>query len=62
VEGLSHLRLLGNDAAHIEAATYIQVGREEVELAVDVTKVVLQAVYQYESIVGRLAEQKAATD
>lgn len=45
IAGLDSLRLLGNDAAHIEAKEYNQVGKTEVELAIDVTKEVLKAVY-----------------
>ena len=52
--GLDNLRLLGNDAAHIEAKEYAQIGKEEVELAVDVTKEVLKSVYQLGDLVARL--------
>lgn len=58
VDGLHNLRLLGNDAAHIEAQTYDAVGRQEVEVAIDVTKVILQATYQMESILGQLESLK----
>jgi hypothetical protein len=34
LEGADNLRLLGNDAAHIESREYQQVGKEEVELAI----------------------------
>ena len=54
LDGLDSLRLLGNDAAHIEAQTYERVGREEVELALDVVKAVLLATYQYADLVQRL--------
>ncbi len=56
--GLDNLRLLGNDAAHIEAKEYAQVGKEEVELAIDVTKEVLKSVYQLDSLVSRLEKLK----
>ena len=54
LQGLQRLRLLGNDAAHIEAKTYDLVGRPEVEVAIDVTKEVLKAVYQYRDLIARL--------
>jgi len=54
LDGLDALRLLGNDAAHIESKTFNQVGQQEVELALDVTKEVLKAVYQYQNLVQRL--------
>ena len=58
LEGLDDLRLLGNDAAHIESQTYDRVGKNEVELAVDLTKEVLKAVYQYAGILARLKALK----
>lgn len=62
LRGLQNLRLLGNDAAHIESQVYNQVGREEVEVAIDVTKEILKATYQYESIMGRLDALKRHED
>lgn len=59
IAGLSDLRLLGNDAAHIKSTTYQQVGKDEIEVAIDVTKTVLQAVYQYADLVQRLDALKA---
>jgi hypothetical protein len=54
LDGLDDLRLLGNDAAHVESRDYEQVGSQEVDVAIDVTKEILKATYQLESIVGRL--------
>lgn len=54
LEGLQSLRLLGNDAAHITAKTYEQVGEGEVETAVDVVKLVLLTTYQYVGVIERL--------
>lgn len=59
VDGLHSLRLLGNDAAHVEAKAYNEVGKREVEIAVHVAKVILQAAYQMESILGELEALKA---
>jgi hypothetical protein len=53
-EGLDDLRLLGNDAAHIESQTYNQVGEEEVVVGIEFTKEVLKAVYQYATLLQRL--------
>ncbi len=33
MDGLDDLRLLGNDAEHVEAKTYQQVGKEEAEIS-----------------------------
>lgn len=52
--GLDDLRLLGNDAAHIESREYDQVGKEEVEAGIEFTKEVLKATYQYSALLSRL--------
>jgi len=53
LEGADNLRLLGNDAAHIESQEYQQVGKEEVELAVEFAKELLKAAYQYASLLKK---------
>jgi hypothetical protein len=58
LEGLDDLRLLGNDAAHIESQEYEKVGKEEVEVGIEFTKEVLKAVYQYSALLGRLRALK----
>lgn len=55
------LRLLGNDAAHIEAKTYNQIGPEECAIAIELTKELLKAVYQYTSLVARLQALRKPT-
>ena len=52
------LRILGNDAAHIEAKSYDAVGRVESELAIELAKELLKAVYQYTALVARLQALK----
>ncbi|WP_236759201.1 MULTISPECIES: DUF4145 domain-containing protein [Agrobacterium] len=52
------LRLLGNDAAHIEAKTYDQIGADECAIAIELAKELLKAVYQYTSLVARLQALK----
>jgi hypothetical protein len=54
LDGLDDLRLLGNDAAHIESQEFNKVGREEVEIGIEFAKEVLKAVYQYSALLGRL--------
>lgn len=54
LEGMHDLRLLGNDAAHVESRVYNQVGKEEVEIAMDVAKEVLKSVYQLSGLLDRL--------
>ena len=52
------LRILGNDAAHLEARAYDEIGEPEASLAIDLTKELLKAVYQYTSLVARLKALK----
>jgi len=58
IEGMQELRLLGNDAAHIESNTFEEIGKMEVEISIEFTKEILKAVYQYESLLGRLRSLK----
>lgn len=58
LDGLDDLRLLGNDAAHIESQEYDKVDQDEVELAIEITKEVLKAVYQYSTLIGKLQKLK----
>jgi hypothetical protein len=61
LQGLDDLRLLGNDAAHIESEEYNQVGKEEVEVGIEFAKEVLKAVYQYSALLARLRALKKPT-
>lgn len=54
LDGFFELKLLGNDAAHIESKTYEQVGRAEVEAAINVTKEILKGIYQYQGLLEQL--------
>jgi hypothetical protein len=58
LNGLDDLRLLGNDAAHIESTEYDKVGQEEVEVGIEFAKEVLKAVYQYSALLNRLRALK----
>lgn len=55
------LRLLGNEPAHVEAKDYDDIGSEEVEIAIELAKELLKAVYQYTSLVARLQALKNRT-
>ena len=61
MDALDNVRLLGNDAAHVESQDYAQIGKEEVEIAVEFTKEVLKAVYQYSGLLKRLTSLKKPT-
>jgi len=58
LDGTDDLRLLGNDAAHIESQNFNQVSKEEVEVGIEFTKEVLKAVYQYKVLLDRLRSLK----
>lgn len=58
LDGLDDLRLLGNDAAHIDSREYDTVGEEEVEAGIEFTKEVLKATYQYSALLDRLRSLK----
>jgi len=58
LDAADELRLLGNDAAHITAKNYDQLGDEQVSLAIELAKELLKAVYQYTSLVGKLKALK----
>ena len=57
-DGLDDLRLLGNDDAHVESTMCDTVGSEEVEIALEFTKEVLKAVYQYSALLASLRSLK----
>jgi hypothetical protein len=58
LEGLGDLRLLGNDAAHIESQEFNAIGREEVEIGIQFAKEVLKAVFQYADLLAKLRSLK----
>jgi hypothetical protein len=60
IKALHNLRLLGNDAVHVEARVYAEVGKREVEVAINVAKTILQATYQMDSLLDELENLKTA--
>jgi hypothetical protein len=54
LEAADELRLLGNDAAHLEARLYDEIGEKEVEVAIGLCKEILKAVYQLASLLQQL--------
>jgi hypothetical protein len=59
---MNELRLLGNDAAHIEAQTFSEIGKEEIEVSLEFAKEILKAVYQYENLLQKLKKLKDKTN
>ena len=60
LQALDALRLLGNDAAHIDARTYSDVGDSEVKAGIALAKEILKAVYQFDALVRQLAALRKA--
>lgn len=60
LDAMDELRLLGNDAAHIEANSYDKVSKEEIEVAIEFAKELLKALYQYTGLLARLRSLKKA--
>lgn len=57
--GMDELRLLGNDAAHIEAKAFAQVSEPELDVAIEFTREILKALYQYAALLQKLRDLKA---
>ncbi len=60
LDAADELRILGNDAAHLEARVYDDIGKDEVEVAIALCKELLKAVYQYASLVQKLRDLKGS--
>jgi len=58
LDAAQELRLLGNDAAHLEAQAFNQVTEAEVEAGIALTKELLKAVYQMGSLLTKLTALK----
>lgn len=60
-EAMSELKLLGNDAAHVEAKDYDTIGKEEAKDAIQLAKEILKALYQLKGLVSRLQARKTSS-
>ena len=59
-DAMFELKALGNDAAHIEAKAYDNIGKEEAEDSIELAKEILKALYQLRGLVARLQARKGA--
>ena len=57
-DAMDELRLIGNDAAHIEAKSYESIGPEELQAAIEFAKEVMKGVYQYKGLLSKLRSLK----
>ena len=60
LDGMNELRILGNDAAHVEAKEYENISEEETTIAIECAKEILKSLYQQGSIVEKLKSLKKA--
>ncbi len=58
-DAMGELKALGNDAAHIAARNYIQIGKDESEDSIELAKEILKARYQLKGLLNRLRARKA---
>ena len=59
---MSKLALFGADADRITAAAFSKLTREQIAIAIEITREALKAAYQYEDILGRLEQLEAEKD
>lgn len=65
IDAMFVLKVLGNDAAHIRAKLYDTIEEEDVSVAIDLTKEIIKALYQYDWLLSklkRLSERKSRGD
>lgn len=58
MDGIQDLRLIGNDAAHVDLETFPQIGNEELDIAMEFTIELLKAIYQHERLLLKLQRLK----
>jgi hypothetical protein len=57
-EAMQELKALGNDAAHIEAKAYDNIGEEESEVSIKLAGEILKSLYQLKGIVAKLQSMR----
>jgi hypothetical protein len=57
-DAMNELKALGNDAAHVEAKAYDNIGAEEAEDSIELAKEIVKALYQLKSLIARLQARK----
>lgn len=60
LEGLDELRILGNNAAHVNATDYTTISDNELRVAIEFAKEILKALYQYSALLERLRALRAS--
>lgn len=57
-EGMDVLRVLGNNAAHVELTDFDVISKNELEISIDFTKEILKSVYQFDKLLNALNSLK----
>ena len=57
-DAMNELKVLGNDAAHIEAKEYDNIGQGEAEDSIELAKEIVKALYQLKGLIARLQSRK----
>ena len=57
-DAMFELKALGNDAAHIKAKNYDNIGKEEAEDGIELAKEILKSLYQLKGLLERLKARK----
>ena len=57
-EGMDVLRVLGNNAAHVELTDYDEISKNELEISIEFTKEILKSVYQFDKLLSALRSLK----
>lgn len=57
-DAMSELKALGNDAAHVEAKEYDNIGKDESADSIELAKEILKARYQLRNLLARLQARK----
>jgi hypothetical protein len=60
-DAMNELKALGNDAAHVEAKAYDNIGISEAEDSIELAKEILKALYQLKGLISRLQARKGVS-
>lgn len=62
LEGIRELSYLGNDAVHVDARTFQDVGKPEVEVGIELATEIVRSLYFYKTIISRLRSLKKQSE
>lgn len=58
LSGMDLIRELGNDSVHVFLTNFENIGKEEVDVAIDITKNIMEFTYRSSLLIERLSKQK----